>query len=228
MSPKRERMRLIIGFMEEHYGRGKELQVGSSDPFRTLIGCVLSHRTRDENAGRAARNLFKDVESPGDILRLPLGELKDRIRCSGFYNQKARNILAICRALEEDFGGTVPDDRSKLLCLPGVGPKTADIVLSYAFDKPAIAVDMHVATVAKRLGLTSETAKPDQVKEDLEDLVPHLRFRFVDNAFVRHGKEYCRSRNPRCRECFMSSICEYPNRRDDKEDRKQPPVGLMN
>ena len=206
----------IIELMEEHYDEGDDLEEGSGDPFRTLMECVLSHRTKDENAARAARSLLEGVDGPADILRLKPEELKERIRCSGFYNQKARNILGICRALEEDFDGAVPDDRSKLMRLPGVGLKTADIVLSHAFDRPAIAVDVHVATVAKRLGLVGEKANPSRIKRELEEQVPPRMYRFVDQAFVRHGKEYCRARNPRCDECFLRGACEHPGRRDDK------------
>jgi endonuclease-3 len=200
-------MLLILGLMEEHYGDSEEGQKGVSDPFRTLIATILSQRTRDQNSGRATRNLLKDINGPGDVLRLPRDELSNRIRCSGFYNQKARNIIAICETLEERFGGEVPDERSLLMSLPGVGPKTADIVLSHAFGRPAIAVDTHVLTVAKRLGLVGGEARPSEVKETLEGLVDPELYGYVDRAFVTHGKEYCRSRNPRCTECFLIGIC---------------------
>jgi endonuclease-3 len=206
---KEERMRVILGLMEERYGKMDSLNRGLNDPFKTLIGCVLSHRTRDENSSRAARNLFEGVEGPVDILRMTPEELKTRIRCSGFYNQKARNIRAICRTLMEEHGGVVPSDRDALIDLHGVGPKTADIVLSHAFATPAIAVDVHVATVARRLGLVESGASPEWVKEVLERLVPPAEYRFVDNAFVRHGKEFCRTRNPRCSDCFINRMCEY-------------------
>ncbi|TEU09837.1 endonuclease III [Candidatus Bathyarchaeota archaeon] len=206
---KEERMRAILDLMEERYGKEDASNQGLNDPFRTLIGCVLSHRTRDENSSRAAQNLFEDVEGPGDILRMAPEELKTRIRCSGFYNQKARNIRAICETLVEEHGGIVPRDRDALIDLHGVGPKTADIVLSHAFASPAIAVDVHVATVARRLGLVESDAGPERVKEVLEGLVSPAEYRFVDNAFVRHGKEFCRTRNPRCSECFISSFCDY-------------------
>ena len=94
--------------------------------------------------------------------------------------------------------------------LPGVGPKTADIVLSYAFEKPAIAVDVHVSRVGRRLGLAADDAGPERVKEALESLVPPESYRFVDNVFVRHGKEYCRNSNPLCSGCFLNELCIYP------------------
>jgi endonuclease-3 len=206
---KEERMRAILDLMEERYGKVDESNQGLNDPFRTLIGCVLSHRTRDENSSRAAQNLFEDVEGPGDILRMAPEELKMRIRCSGFYNQKARNIRAICQILVDKYSGVVPRDREALIDLHGVGPKTADIVLSHSFASPAIAVDVHVATVARRLGLVESDANPERVKEVLESLVPPAEYRFVDNAFVRHGKEFCRTRNPICTDCFINNMCEY-------------------
>jgi endonuclease-3 len=206
---KEERMRVILDLMEEHYGKEDSSNQGLNDPFRTLIGCVLSHRTRDENSSRAAQNLFEDVEGPGDILRMAPEELKTRIRCSGFYNQKARNIRTICQILVDKYSGVVPRDREALIDLHGVGPKTADIVLSHAFASPAIAVDVHVATVARRLGLVESEASPERVKEVLESLVPPVEYMFVDNAFVRHGKEFCSTRNPRCSDCFINSMCEY-------------------
>ena len=216
MVSKRLKMRRIIRRLERHYGKGEEASDGRKDPFRTLVGCVLSQRTREENARRAAEALFVDVQDPDDVLRLPIEVLKDRIRCSGFYNQKAGAIRAICDVLLADFGGVVPDDRTELMSLPGVGPKTADVVLSYVFDRPAIAVDVHVARVAKRLGLVDDKAGVDEIKEALEGVVPPERFRFVDRTFVRHGKEYCRSRNPLCVECFISDLCEHASPQDDK------------
>jgi endonuclease-3 len=206
-----ERMTAITRLMREHYGSIDERPQEPRDPYRTLIGCVLSHRTRDENSSRAARNLFEEIEGPLDLLAMDPDALKELIRCSGFYNQKARNIIAISRVLCEKFGGNVPDDRETLMGLPGVGPKTADIVLSYAFGKPAIAVDVHVSKVARRLGLAPEDAGPERVKEALESLVPPDSYRFVDNAFVKHGKEFCRNSKPQCSECFLSDLCTHPN-----------------
>jgi endonuclease-3 len=204
-----EKMLAITHLMKEHYGDFEKRSQGARNPFRTLIGCILSHRTRDVNSSRAARNLFEVVEGPEDILAMDRDALKERIRCSGYYNQKARSIVAISRSLIKDFGGEVPDERATLMGLPGVGPKTADIVLSYAFQKPAIAVDVHVSRVVRRLGLAQEDTGPEQVKEALERLVLLVAYRFVDNAFVRHGKEYCRNSNPRCTECFLSELCTH-------------------
>ncbi len=205
-----KRMRAIIRLMREHYRDIDKRPREPRDPYRTLIGCVLSHRTRDANSSRATRYLFAEIVGPLDLLAMNQDTLKTLIRCSGFYNQKARSIIAISRVLVDDFSGIVPEGRATLMGLPGVGPKTADIVLSYAFGKPAIAVDVHVSRVARRLGLAPDDADPEQVKEALESLVSPESYRFVDNAFVRHGKEFCRNTKPRCTGCFLSELCAYP------------------
>jgi len=204
-----QKMQRITALLKERYGR--ELGCGGGrNPFRTLVGCVLSQRTRDRNAERAADALFTVVKGPEDVLKLGEGRLRRLIRCSGFYRQKAKYLIGICEALIREFEGRVPDEREQLLGLPGVGYKTADIVLSHAFNRPAIAVDVHVETVAKRLGLVAGDAGPEAVKEALEALVPPRERRAVDGAFVRLGKEYCGSRVPRCQECFLKSLCDHP------------------
>ena len=209
MNPE-ERMQLVAQLLEEEYGAEEQGETGSGDPFRTLIGCVLSHRTRDANTAKAAEALFNVIATPEEVLSLEPNELRTLIRCSGFYNQKARNITAICQDLVEAHGSRVPDDRETLMGLRGVGPKTADIVLSHAFNVPAIAVDVHVARVARRLGLVESRAGPEEVKAVLEQLVPPEMYRFIDNGFVRHGKAYCRKTNPRCGECPLRGVCGNP------------------
>ena len=196
--------------MEGEYGAEEQGETGSGDPFKTLIGCVLSHRTRDANTVKATEALFNVVATPEEVLDLEPDELRTLIKCSGFFNQKASNIAAICRDLVANHGSTVPDDRETLMSLRGVGPKTADIVLNHAYNVPAIAVDIHVARVARRLGLADPKAGPEQVKAALEQLVPPERYRFIDNGFVRHGKEYCRKTNPRCMDCPLRGVCDNP------------------
>ena len=210
MDKRIQKMQRITALLEERYRDELRHNVEKSNPFKTLIGCVLSQRTRDENAEKAAEALFTVAEGPEDILKLGKNRLRRLIRRSGFYNQKARYIRGICESLVKEFEGRVPKDRESLLSLPGVGPKTADIVLSYAFNMPAIAVDVHVETVAKRLGLVEDDADPEEVKRVLEALVPTEDRRLVDGAFVRFGKEFCRSRAQRCGQCFLKHLCDHP------------------
>ena len=210
MDKRIQRMRRITALLEERYRDELRHNGEKPSPFKTLIGCVLSQRTRDVNAKKAAEALFTVAEGPEDILKLGKNRLTRLIRCSGFYNQKARYVRGICEALVKEFDGCVPNDREHLLSLPGVGPKTADIVLSYAFNMPAIAVDVHVETVAKRLELVEGEADLEEVKRALEALVSPENRRLVDSAFVRFGKEFCRSRAPRCGQCFLKPLCDHP------------------
>jgi endonuclease-3 len=206
---ERNRAMRIVELMKRHYPECLQPGDGNRDPFRTLIGCVLSQRTRDINAERAAKALFDVADTPRGILEIDETRLRELIRCSGFYNQKARHVRSICQVLVEGFNGFVPRERQALMSLPGVGPKTSDIVLSHAYDIPAIAVDVHVSRVARRLGLAERDATPEEVKLALEGALPREMYRFVDSSFVRHGKETCTSRNPRCGSCFLKDLCNY-------------------
>jgi len=178
-------------------------------PFRTLVGCILSQRTRDSNSERAAETLFSRASTPGDILGLRREELHDLIRCSGFYRQKADHITETCRALMERHDGDVPRDRETLLTLPGVGPKTADIVLTHCFGEEAIPVDVHVSRVSRRLGLAPMDASPEETQISLYTLIPRDKYLFYDRSIVRLGKEYCRKTKPLCGDCPLRDCCDY-------------------
>jgi endonuclease-3 len=177
--------------------------------FRTLIGCILSHRTRDNNSEKAAETLFSRASTPNDITKLDHEELHDLIRCSGFYRQKAKYIRETCRALMERHDGEVPNEKETLLTFPGVGPKTADIVLSYCFGEDVIPVDVHVSRVSRRLGLAPMEAGPEEVQSSLHKLIPRGKYLFYDRSIVRLGKEYCRKSDPLCGECPLSDRCDY-------------------
>ena len=180
-----------------------------SDPFHTLIGCILSQRTRDSNSEKAAETLFSRASKPSDIIRLKREELHDLIRCSGFYRQKAKYIRETCRELIERHDGFVPNERDKLLTLPGVGPKTADLVLSHCFGKQFLPVDVHVSRVSRRLGLAPMEAGPEEVQSSLHKLLPPDKYLFYDRSILRVGKEYCRKTDPLCGECPLRGCCDY-------------------
>jgi endonuclease-3 len=184
----------------------------AEDPFRTLIGCILSHRTRDSNAEKASTSLFEKVSTPEEALRLGEAELEALIRSSGFYKQKARHISGACRALVEECGGAVPRDREALLKLPGVGPKTADIVLAYSYETKVVPVDVHVWRVSRRLGLADMDADHEEVKTVLEQIIPDGDKVLYDRAVLRLGKDYCRKTGPKCLGCPMKPLCGYANR----------------
>jgi endonuclease-3 len=201
------RVEIVLKNLKVRYGKDA-FKVSLEDPFRALISCILSQRTRDENALKAANALFSIASTPQGILDLDPIVLKQLIRPSGYYNQKAKNIIGACNAIHERFGGVTPRTRVELMTLPGVGPKTADIVLSYGYGEPAIAVDTHINRVTKRLGLVNEKAGPTDVKSVLENSLLCEEYNYIDGAILSVGKDYCKLGKPRCSECPLNNLCE--------------------
>jgi endonuclease-3 len=201
------RAETVLKALKGHYGEDA-FKVSPEEPFRALIGCILSQRTRDENTLKAASALFSVASTPQEILDLDPAVLRQLIRPSGYYNQKAKHIIGASRAIVERFGGLTPRTRAELMTLPGVGPKTADIVLSYGYGEPAIAVDTHIHRVTKRLGLVHDKASPANVKIALEGSLLREDYGYADGAILRLGKEYCKPGRPRCRVCPLENVCE--------------------
>ena len=179
-----------------------------SDPFKSLIGTVLSQRTRDENTAMATERLFNRYDTPEGIANAKASELERLIRPSGFYKVKARRIKQISRLIIDRYGGKVPDDMDVLCSIPGVGRKTAGCVLVYAFGKPAIPVDTHVHRVANRIGIV-KSKSPDKTEQALLRAVPRRYWIMVNDLLVRFGKKVCRPVGPRCAECPVNKYCDY-------------------
>ena len=201
-----ERADRIFRKLQQAYPELLDLSYSES-PLRALIGGILSQRTRDENGAKATERLFRRAATVGDILALEQRELYDLIRCSGFYKQKAAHIQASCRKIIENHSGRVPSTRRELMGLPGVGPKTADIVLSYGFGKPAIAVDVHIHRLARRVGYAPPEATPEETKIAIEQAHREKEWQFIDSAFLEHGKKVCKTRNPVCVDCLLYEEC---------------------
>jgi endonuclease-3 len=178
------------------------------DPFRILIGTILSHRTRDENTSRATENLFSRYNTPAELAAADPATVRRLIKPSGFYNMKTKNIMKASRQLVEEFGGRVPDIEDDLLKIHSVGRKTANCVLVYAFNKPAIPVDTHVHRISNRLGLV-KTSKPEETEAELVRTVPKRYWLDLNDLFVRFGQTTCKPVGPHCSECTLSSVCPY-------------------
>ena len=207
MISKKQKMEQILAFLKKSYGPARHHL--AHNRFQLLIGTVLSQRTRDENTEIAEKRLFSVAATPEAILKLPDKKLEDLIRPSGFYKQKAHNIKKICDILIRQYASAVPSSREDLISLPGVGFKTADVVLCYGFGRPTIPVDVHVEICSKRLGFAAKNAKYEEIRKNLEDLVP-IKDRFLINlGFVEFGKEICRTYRPKCPVCELKNICEY-------------------
>jgi endonuclease III len=199
--------------------RGLQMEE-QDDPYKILIGTILSARTRDENTTKVVKKLFARFKTPNDIASANIDELKELIRSIGFYNVKAERIKQVSQIIVSKFGGQVPDDIDSLLGLPGVGRKTANCVLVYAFNKPAIPVDVHVHRISNRLGLVrTKTVKETEI--ELNKMVDRRLWTRVNNTFVMYGQNVCLPARPSCKICDLKGTCKYYyNRSQDYANQK--------
>jgi endonuclease III len=180
-------------------------------PFELLIAVILSAQSTDKGVNLATTQLFPVANTPSKILDLGEATLKTYVKTIGLYNAKTKNIIATCKLLVEKFNGEVPSKREALESLPGVGRKTANVILNTAFDQPTIAVDRHILRVANRTGL-SNGKTPLAVEKDLEASIPKEFLKDAHHWLVLHGRYICIARKPRCAICPIAKWCEYPNK----------------
>jgi len=177
------------------------------DPFKILISTILSARTRDSNTEEATKTLFAKYNTPELIANAEVEELEKLIYKSGFYKVKAVRIKEVSQIIKNKFDSVVPDDFEDLISLPGVGAKTANCVLVYAFKIPAIPVDTHVHRIPNRLGWI-ETKKPEETEMELKKIIPKDQWIRINRLFVRFGQEICLPNRPKCDLCPINSICK--------------------
>jgi endonuclease III len=178
------------------------------DPFKILIGTVLSHRTRDESTSKATERLFSVYDTPQKLANADPKSVRELIRVVGFYNMKTKNVIRVANQIVDEFGGKVPDDLESLLTLHAVGRKTANCVLVYGFNKPAIPVDTHVHRISNRLGLV-QTKTPEETELELMKTVPKRYWLELNELFVRFGQTTCKPVGPRCDICTLTASCRY-------------------
>jgi endonuclease-3 len=182
-----------------------------STPFELLIAVILSAQATDVGVNKATRHLFPVARTPQAMLDLGLEGLRSHIRTIGLFNSKAKNIIATCRILVDRHGGEVPTDRAALEALPGVGRKTANVVLNTAFGEPTIAVDTHIFRVANRTRL-ARGKTPLAVEKSLLRLIPPEFLKDAHHWLILHGRYVCKARRPECERCIIADLCEYPGR----------------
>jgi endonuclease-3 len=180
--------------------------------FTLLVAVVLSAQATDVGVNNATRTLFARADTPERMLALGEDAVRDHIRTIGLYRNKAKNVIALSRALIEQHGGEVPADREALEKLPGVGRKTASVVLNVAFGQPTIAVDTHIFRLGNRLSL-APGATPAAVEAGLERIVPERFKRDAHHWLILHGRHTCKARKPLCEECVIFGLCKSPEKR---------------
>jgi endonuclease-3 len=186
-------------------------ELNYSDPFTLLVAVVLSAQATDVSVNKATGPLFAVAATPGAILELGEDRLRDFVKTIGLYNSKAKNVMALCALLVERHGGAVPRDRALLEALPGVGRKTANVVLNTIWGDPVIAVDTHVFRVANRLAI-APGATPLAVELGLERAIPAEFMRDAHHWMILHGRYTCVARKPLCGVCTVSDLCPWPDK----------------
>jgi endonuclease-3 len=176
-----------------------------------LIATILSAQCTDTRVNKVTKSLFEKLQTAKDFAEVSIEDLEEMIRPTGFYRNKAKSIKACCAALTEKHGGHVPDTLETLVQLPGVGRKTANVVLGSAFGVPGIVVDTHVKRVSRRIGLTEET-DPVKIEFDLMHLIPKTDWINFSHQMIWHGRKLCPARKPKCPECPLNKLCDYPDK----------------
>jgi endonuclease-3 len=176
--------------------------------FTLLVAVVLSAQATDAGVNKATRPLFATIDTAAKLAALGEEHLREAIKTIGLYRNKAKNVIALSRQLVENHGGEVPDDRAALEALPGVGRKSANVVLNIAFGHPVIAVDTHILRLANRTGLASGKT-PDAVEAGLERVVPPEYLLHAHHWLILHGRYVCKAKRPECERCLITDICRY-------------------
>ena len=206
MEALEQRTKKIISILRENYPNARTALKYES-PFQLLVATILSAQCTDKRVNQVTPVLFKKYPTVEDFARARQEELEQDIRSTGFYRNKAKSIIGASRKIVEDFSGKLPDSMEKLITLSGVARKTANVVLSSAFQKAeGIAVDTHVRRLAQRLGLSKEKY-PEKIEQELMEIVPREDWLDISHLLIDHGRKVCQARKPLCSSCPLESLC---------------------
>lgn len=203
----------ILKILEDTYS-GTKTALNYNSPFELLIAVILSAQCTDERVNKITARLFPRFDTPEKMGALSQEEMEEQIRDCGLYHAKAKNILATCHMLVQEFDSKIPDNITTLMKLPGVGKKTANVVASIIYNVPAIAVDTHVFRVSHRLGL-AKGADPLATEKELQKIIPMEKWSDAHHWFIWHGRKICKARKPLCTECAVLAECPYKEKNMD-------------
>ena len=207
---KRARARKIIRALKKAYPDAK-IALDFGNPLELLVATILSAQCTDERVNQVTQALFKKYGTARDYARASSAVLEEEVRSTGFYRAKTRSIIAMANALLEKHGGEVPRSRAALVTLPGVGLKTANVILGNAFGEQAIAVDTHVFRVSQRLGL-ARSDDPEKIHDQLAGVLPEKEWTFTTHLVQAHGRRCCFARKPLCPACPVRTLCPWPGK----------------
>jgi endonuclease III len=207
---KRARARKILDKLERAYPDAK-IALAFTNPLELLVATILSAQCTDERVNLVTRSLFRTYRTVDDYAKADPAAFEDAIRSTGFFRAKTKSVLGMARALRDTYGGVVPREREALRTLPGVGLKTANVLLGNAFGEQAIAVDTHVFRVSQRLGL-ARSDDPDVIHAQLVEVLPRGRWTRASHLFQAHGRRTCTARTPACPVCPVRTFCPWPGK----------------
>ena len=198
----------IIEILKQTYPDAK-CSLDFATPFEMLVAVILSAQCTDDRVNKTTPAIFEKYSTPKDFNEMPVEVLEELIHPCGFYKNKAKNIKLTAKKIEEEYNSQVPDTMEDLLSLPGVGRKTANVVMLEAFNKPqGIAVDTHAKRLSNRIGFSSEET-PDKIEQDLLKIFPYEYLKDINHILIYHGRAICTARSPKCNQCSINKFCKY-------------------
>ena len=205
---KKDKAIKIIEMLKNKYPDAK-CSLDFTTPFEMLVAVILSAQCTDERVNKTTPSIFNKYSTPDDFVKIPLETLEELIHPCGFYKNKAKNIKLTAQKIVDQFNGNVPDTMEELLSLPGVGRKTANVVMLEAFNKPqGIAVDTHAKRLSNRIGFSNEE-NPEKIEQDLLKLFPYEYLKDINHILIYHGRAICTARSPKCEECPIRDYCRF-------------------
>lgn len=210
---EKERIRLILKLLAEHYPLAKTSLV-FKNKYQLFVATVLSAQTTDEQVNKITVKLFDDISSFSAMAKMTPEKLEQYVKSCGLYKNKSRSLVKASKIIEKQYGGSLPESFDELVKLPGVGRKTANIIISVGFKKAALAVDTHVFRVSKRLGI-AEGTDVISIEEQLKKVIQRENWIDLHHRLIAHGRAVCSARSPRCNQCFLASLCFYVQKKGE-------------
>lgn len=206
---KKEKIIEIFELLKEEYPDAK-CSLDFNTPFEMMIAVALSAQCTDERVNKVTADFFPKYNTPEDFANMPIEQIEELIHSCGFYHNKAKNIKFASQKILKDFHGEVPQTMEELISIPGVGRKSANVIMLEAFNNPqGIAVDTHVKRLSNRIGF-SKKSEPEKIEQDLLKQIPREYWKDANHILIWHGRKVCKSQNPQCEKCCLRNLCEHP------------------
>lgn len=214
-----KRTKEILDRLDKEYGTEYICYLNHENPWQLLIAVILSAQCTDARVNIVTKDLFRKYDTLEKFANADLEELEQDIKPTGFYHNKAKNIIACAKRLVYEFGGEVPSSLEELTSLAGVGRKTANVIRGNIYNEPSIVVDTHVKRISRRLGFTKET-DPEKIEYELMKVLPKDHWILYNIQIISFGRNICFSRSPKCENCFLQDLCKAEDRSDKKKKKK--------